>query len=212
MTFSSRQDAGRKLGHYLAGMGLNPDLILGLPRGGVVVAAEVARLLHRSLDVLLVRKVGHPRFPEFAVGAIAEDGALHLDEQALRENQVNPAELQKVIREEQDRLRHYREKWHPHGSPSLKDKVVLLIDDGIATGATVAAAILCAQKSSPKSVMVAAPVASSHAIHRLRSAVDRVEVLLADEHFNAVGHYYDDFPQTEDDEVLDLLRENQKSD
>ncbi len=206
MTYSSRAEAGRELGRYLAGRGICPDLVLGLPRGGVVVAAEVARELHRPLDALVVRKIGHPDYPEFAVGALAEHGIVLLDSPALRRNRADRAALDRVIAEETERLRDYETKFHPDGRLDLSGRSVLIVDDGLATGATTEAAIMSARKQMAGAVSVAAPVASSHAVQRLAAVVDQVLVVLVDPDFRAVGQYYDEFPQTTDEEVVALFK------
>ena len=207
MAFSSRAAAGRELGHFLAGREIRPDLVLGLPRGGVVVAAEVARILHCPLDALVVRKIGHPEHPEFAVGALAEQGVLLLDEAALERNQVDRAELDEVIVAETERLRDCELKFHAGGRPRISGRLVLLVDDGLATGATTEAAIMSARKQRAATVSVAAPVASSHAMERLEPLADGVLVMVVDPDFRSVGQYYKDFPQTADEEVVALLRE-----
>jgi predicted phosphoribosyltransferase len=207
VAFSSRAGAGRELGQYLTGLGISPDLVLGLPRGGVVVAAEVARVLHRPLDALVVRKIGHPEHPEFAVGALAEGGVLLLDTPALRQNRVDRAELDGVIAEETKRLRDYELRFHPGGRLELAGRSVLIVDDGLATGATTEAAILSARKQLVGAVFVAAPVASLHAVQRLERVADRVLAMVVDPDFMAVGRYYEDFPQTADEEVVALLSE-----
>ena len=132
MTFASREEAGQKLGQHLARAGVAADLVLGLPRGGVVVAAEVARILQRPLSVLVVRKIGHPRHREFAVGALADHGVVVLDTQAMQSSNVVRAELDEVIAEETERLRHYQSEFQQHGHPDLHDKKVLIVDDGLA--------------------------------------------------------------------------------
>lgn len=205
MRFASRQDAGRQLGQRLCQQGAEVNLVLGLPRGGVVVAAEVARLLKRPLDVLVVRKIGHPWHREFAVGALAEPDIVIFDEATLREVPVPRGQLDKVVAEEIARLREYRSHFHTRGSPLLRDKSVLLIDDGLATGATAEAAAISAKRQGARRVTMAAPVASTSAVERLRSVVDEVVVLLTDFDFEAVGQYYDEFSQTNDEEVITLL-------
>jgi predicted phosphoribosyltransferase len=182
------------------------DLVLGLPRGGVVVAAEVARVLRLPLDVLIVRKVGHPFHREFAVGALAEEGVVILDQNLVGTNPIIQAELTEIIREEKDRLREYEARFHMRGTHVLLGKSVLLVDDGVATGATTEAAVLSARKQQAIRVVVAAPVASPNALDRLQRVADDVFVLWADPEFDAVGRYYDVFSQTTDEEVLGLLK------
>ena len=206
MIFGSRQDAGRKLGHYLKERQVKADVVLGLPRGGVVVAAGVARSLQLPLGVLIVRKIGHPMQREFALGALAEGDVLVLDKTAAGISPILQTELDAVIREEKQRLAAYSGRFHRHGGPVLAGKAVLLIDDGLATGATAEAAVLSARKQGAASVVVATPVASPNAIRRLEGRADEVVALFVDPDFDAVGRYYDVFPQTTDEEVLQLLQ------
>lgn len=205
MRFASRQDAGRQLGQHLHQEGVEVDLVLGLPRGGVVVAAEVARRLQRPLDVLVVRKIGHPWHREFAVGALAEPDVTILDEATLVEVPVPRGQLDKVVAEEMARLREYCSHFHGPDSPVLQDRSVLLVDDGLATGATAEAAVRSAKRQGARRVTLAAPVASTSAVERLRRVADEVVLLMVDRGFDAVGQYYDEFPQTSDEEVIALL-------
>ncbi len=205
MRFTSRQDAGRQLGQYVLRQGAEVDLVLGLPRGGVVVAAEVARRLHRPLDVLVVRKIGHPSHREFAVGALAEPDVVIFDEATLAEIPAPHAGLEQVVAEEMARLREYRSHFHGADLPMLRDKRVLLVDDGLATGATAGAAVCSAKRQGASRVTVAAPVASPGAAERLRRVADDVVTLMVDPGFEAVGQYYDEFSQTTDEEVIGLL-------
>jgi predicted phosphoribosyltransferase len=206
MMFASRQDAGYRLGRRLRDEGLEVDLVLGLPRGGVVVAAEVARVLAKPLDALVVRKIGHPWYREFAVGALAEPDVVILDEDSLQRNPVGRSQVDNVIREEAERLRQYQAEFHRTGPPSLSGKNIVLVDDGLATGATMEAAVRAAKKLEARSVLVAVPVASTHAVERLERVANGVKALVEDESFQAVGQYYAEFSQTTDDEVLALLR------
>ncbi len=205
MVFASREDAGRKLGNFLQSRGVRADEVLGLPRGGVVVAAEVARVLGVPLDVLIVRKVGHPLQREFAVGALAEADVLVLDPHVLGPNPSLRAELRGVIEEERERLKAYESRFHRAGGRSLENKTVLLVDDGLATGATTEAAVLSARKQKAQRVIVAAPVASTHAVDRLQKVTEEVLALHVDAGFDAVGRYYDEFAQTTDEQVMALL-------
>jgi len=206
MYFASRQEAGERLGKYLRERGVTADMVLGLPRGGVVVAAGVARELKLPLDALVVRKIGHPFQPEFAVGALAEPDAVFLNEETLREFPVSPARLDKIIAQEKIRLQEYRRQFHLHDIPALEGKTVLLVDDGLATGATAEAAAISARRQNAGRIVVAAPVASTNAVELLRRVADAVEVLSQDPDFQAVGQFYDNFSPTEDEEVVSLLR------
>ena len=211
MRFASRADAGRQLGKFLRQRGIAADLVLGLPRGGVVVAAEVARLLQRPLDALIVRKIGHPWHREFAVGALAEPDVVVLDEVSMGKNPVVRFQLDEVIAEETARLQAYRSRFHTATAPVLEGKTVLLVDDGLATGATAEAAVLSAKWQKARRIVVATPVASTHAVERLTLVADDVVALRVDPDFGAVGQYYEEFEETTDDEVLALLRHQAKN-
>lgn len=208
MIFASRQEAGERLGEFLQQRGVEADLVLGLPRGGVVVAAGVAHALKLPLDVLVVRKLGHPFQPEFAVGAIAEPDLVFLNEESLTEYPVLIRKLNKIIAEEKERLAEYQRQFHLHGIPGLDGKTVLLVDDGLATGATAEVAVLSARKQNARRIVIAAPVASINAVELLRRVADEVEVLSEETDFQAVGQFYNEFSPTEDSEVISLLREN----
>ena len=169
------------------------------------MAAEVAHILNRPLDVLIVRKIGHPLHREFALGALAESGVVVFDREALGTDPMVEAELEHVIREEQDNLKNYQSRF-PHADLyRISSKSVLLVDDGLATGATTEAAARSAAKQGARRVIVTAPVGSAHAVERLLPIADGVEVMFVDPDFDAVGRYYDSFPQTTDDEVLAIL-------
>jgi predicted phosphoribosyltransferase len=206
MLFASREEAGRDLGRQLKEQGVKAELLLGLPRGGVVVAAEVARVLEVPLDVLIVRKIGHPLHREFAVGALAEGGVVVLDEAVIGRDPLIRAELASIIDEEKQRLESYRARFHLRSAVSLSGRTVLLVDDGLATGATTEAAVLSSRRQGAHRIIVAAPIASTQAVERLRRVADEVIVRWADPDFDAVGRYYDVFPQTTDEEVLALLQ------
>lgn len=207
MLFTSRQEAGERLGKYLRWRGVTVDVVLGLPRGGVVVAAGVARELKLPLDVLVVRKIGHPLQPEFAVGALAEPDTVFLSEETLQDFPISPARLDKIIAQEKIHLAEYRRQFHLHNIPALAGKIVLLVDDGLATGATAEAAVISARKQNAGRIVLAAPVASTKAAERLRRVADAVEVLSEDPDFQAVAQFYDSFSPTHDEEVVSLLRE-----
>ena len=207
MAFASRQAAGVELGDYLERESLRPDFVLGLPRGGVVVAAEVARRLDAQLDVLVVRKIGHPRHREFAVGAIAEPDIVILDHAAIERTHVHPDELRQIIAEEMQRLHEYQSLFERNDPPDIAGKSVLIVDDGLATGSTMEVAVKSALQRRAAEVAVAIPVASSSAFDRIQAAGARVYALIVDPEFDAVGRFYDTFTQVEDDEVVELLRQ-----
>jgi putative phosphoribosyl transferase len=203
MIFASRQDAGLQLGRYLLRGGLEVDHVLGLPRGGVVVAVEVAKLLHCIPGALIVRKIGHPRAREFAVGALAEEGVLILDGEIA--GSLVEEELRGVIEEETRRLKEYEVRFHSLPRPNYAGQTILLVDDGLATGATMEAAAVSARRQGARRVVAAAPVSSPAALRRVQRVADRVEVLMVDPDFRAVGAYYALFDQTTDLEVVALL-------
>jgi putative phosphoribosyl transferase len=206
MPFASRHDAGVKLGRHLLNEGVEVDVVVGLPRGGVVVAAEISHILQRPLEVLVVRKIGHPLHREFAVGAMAENDVVLLDERSLGSGIGVRARLAEVIKEEKERLWQYQLKFHQTGRFDFRDKRALIVDDGLATGATMEAAVASARKQGARKVIVAVPVASTSAIQRLEGVADDVLAVIVDPGFEAVGAYYVSFPQTEDGEVMELLR------
>ncbi|MDE3068450.1 MAG: phosphoribosyltransferase [Verrucomicrobiota bacterium] len=210
MRYASRQEAGCRLAQFLRDRGIEADVVLGLPRGGVVVAAEVARALHRPLEALVVRKIGHPWHREFAVGALAEPDVVLLAEATFAGIPLPREELDRVIAEEKKRLREYRARFHRAKEPALAGKTVLLVDDGLATGATAEAAVLSAKKQGARRVIVAAPTASTNAVERLQRVADAVIAPIIDPEFEAVGQYYESFSQTSDAEVVELLRAGEK--
>jgi predicted phosphoribosyltransferase len=205
MVFASREDAGRQLGQMLKDRQVNCELVLGLPRGGVIVAAAVATVLNMPLDVLIVRKIGHPLHREFAVGALAEGDVVVLDERVVGSNPIIRFELQHIIAEEKERLLAYESRFHMASWLDLTARSVLLVDDGLATGATAEAAVLSARRRGARSAIVAAPVASTNAVTRLQPHADEVLAVVVDPDFEAVGSYYEAFAQTTDEEVLQLL-------
>lgn len=206
MRFADRADAGRQLGRALADRGLDDPLVLGLPRGGVPVAAEVAAALGAPLDVLVVRKIGAPRNPEFAIGAIGEDGAELLDRDVLRRMGLSAEDVRGTIAEEREELRRRVEAYRgTSDAPPVAGRTVVVVDDGMATGASARVAVEVLRQRDPRQLVLAVPVASTSAVARLRGVVDDVVVLDVPRDFLAVGGYYDDFSQTSDREVTDLL-------
>lgn len=206
--YADRQDAGRVLAGALAGRADGGTLVLGLPRGGVVVAAEVAVALDAELDVLVVRKLGVPSQPELAMGAVGEDGARVLDEDVLRRAAVGAAALADVEARERaavaERAARYRATVP---RVPLEGRAAIVVDDGLATGSTARAACRVARAHGAARVVVAVPVAPVDAAAALRGDADAVVAVATPEPFVAVGRWYVAFEQVPDEEVLRLLAE-----
>lgn len=205
--FRDRHDAGRQLAqrllHYKNGKN---TLVLALPRGGVVLGYDVSFALRLALDVLITRKLGTPVNPELAMGALAETGYLHRNQDVIREYQVSEAQLDEETRVQQReidrRIQRYR---GGRALPSLKGQTVILVDDGIATGATFFASLGALLTAETVRVVAAVPVAPPRVVAQLKDLVDEVVVLHTSEWFFGIGQFYKEFSQVEDAEVLDCL-------
>lgn len=205
MRFRDRREAGALLAERIAKMDLATPLVLALPRGGVPVATEVAKAIGAPLDVLVVRKVGAPQHREYGIGAIAEGGVTVADEDAARSVGVSPDRFRQLALQEREELdRRVRRYRGDHSLPDLRQRDVVLVDDGLATGVTAEAAIVAAREMGARRVILAAPVSARDTAERL-GRIAEVVYLDAPTHFRAVGEWYDDFGQTSDDEVLELL-------
>ena len=206
--FESREAAGRALARRLAPLRAERPLVLALPRGGVPVAAPVAEALDAPLDVVLVRKIGHPRAPEFAVGAVVEGVRPQLvrNEGVAEDTEVGEDYLAGRMAEELARIGRRRALYRGH-RPMIDPagRTVVVVDDGVATGATVRAALVGMREARPKRVVLAVPVASGEALARLAGAADAIECLRVPGTFTAVGQHYRAFDQVGDDEVVALL-------
>lgn len=204
--FVDRRAAGRALGDLLAGRHLVEPLVLGLARGGVVVAAEVARRLGSDLDVLVVRKIGHPAQPELGLGALAEGGEPVFDDDGLVATGLSPGGLGEVVAAERTecarRVLAYR-----GGRPAseVTGRTVIVVDDGIATGVTARAALRSLRARGADRLVLATPVATRVALGPLEREADDVVALLVPDRLGAVSRWYEHFDQTEDDEVVRLL-------
>lgn len=209
MVFRDRIDAGRQLAFRLLHYKGKDVVVLGIPRGGVIVAAEVASQLGAPLDVIIPRKIGAPFNPELAVGAVAPDGTVIYDEDLLERCRIEKSSLQKEIAQEieeiRERLRLYRGERHPL---DCAGKTVIVIDDGIATGFTVQAALRSLRRENPEQLVLAVPVAPRDTLERLQQEVDELICLVTPEMFYAVGQFYDDFHQTTHEEVIAALAYN----
>lgn len=206
--FTDRRAAGRELAAALQPHVFRvPAVVLGLPRGGVPVAEEVARVLGAPLDLIVVRKIGLPAQPEFAIGAIAAGGIVVREPQALPPAVISSFQFEELVQRERLELARREQLYRPGKGPlNLAGNTAVLIDDGIATGATMIAAAGAARAAKAESIIVAAPVASREAVDRLRSKADELVILQTPATFLAVGEWYEQFPQTSDDEVLACLR------
>lgn len=207
MYFQDRKDAGRQLAKKLVSYkGQSDTLILGLPRGGVVTAAEVAKELQLPLDIVCARKVGAPHNPELAVGAVTETGEGFFNQDVMDYLGVSLLYLQKTIEQEkkeaQRRLNLYRQNRPPL---NLGGKTVILIDDGMATGATMKAAIKSVKASGAEKIVVAVPVSATETFEEVKEQVDEAIAMDTPMPFYAVGEFYRDFSQTTDQEVIELL-------
>jgi putative phosphoribosyl transferase len=207
MVYSDRAEAGRVLAGALAAYAGQPGLlVLALPRGGVPVAYEVAQALRAPLDVLVVRKLGVPGHDEYAMGAIASGGEPLFNDEVVRELGIRPAAIDAVVQRERTELQR-RERLY-RGDRPLPDvcgRTVIVVDDGLATGATMAAAVKALRGLEPARIVVAVPTGAAETCEQLRALADAVVCASTPRPFRAVGQWYDDFSQTSDAEVHELL-------
>lgn len=207
MLFANRADAGRRLAeklHYLRGTDV---VVVGLPRGGVPVAFEVAKSLEAPLDVIVVRKLGVPYQPELAMGAIGEGGVQIFDTRVLRSTRVDNDDIAAVAQRERIELERRAETFRGERErPSLQGRTVIVVDDGIATGATMKAVLAELRRQHPTRLTAAVPCGPADTLNALEHLADEVVCPLVPPGFMAVGQWYRDFAQTTDDEVLALLR------
>ena len=205
--FRDRVEAGQLLAAKLREeSGLTKPLVLALPRGGVPVAFEIAHELHGDLDIFLVRKIGVPGQEELALGAIASGGVRVINEALVKRLKLSATTLDLLTAREQVEIEH-RERLYRQGRRPLPiaNRAVILVDDGLATGATMLAAVLAVRKQNPKRTIVAVPVAAEASCREFRNKVDEIVCLQTPEPFYAVGAWYGDFSQTTDEEVRELL-------
>jgi len=207
MRFHDRREAGRQLADELtAYAGRSDVVVLGLPRGGISVAHEVAARLRAPLDVFLVRKLGVPGHPELAMGAIAEGGIEVLSRDLIRDLGIPRALIEQVAVRERIELERRDALYRgARRRAPVRDRTIVLVDDGLATGSTMEAAILALKQQHPARIVVAAPVGARDTCDRLRRVADEVVCVAMPEPFNAVGLWYEEFSQTTDEEVKHLL-------
>ncbi|MCW4009340.1 MAG: phosphoribosyltransferase [Candidatus Bathyarchaeota archaeon] len=208
--FADRTEAGKQLACALKPVDKDA-LVLAVPRGGVVVGYEISYALKIQLDVLITKKIGAPGNPELAIGAVAEDGTYLLDDSVVHmfsaPQSYIRAEAERQKNEIERRLRTYRQG---ASSPEIAGRDVILVDDGVATGATLRAALRSLQNRGTKTVTIAVPVGPSDTIRMFRREADRVVCLSTPEPFYAIGQFYEDFDQTTDEEVIELLKRNKQ--
>ncbi len=208
MSFRDREDAGRKLAARLSGYKEQHPVILALPRGGVPVAAEVAATLDAPLDLILVRKIGVPWQPELAMGAVVDGEAPHIvrNEDVIRLGGISETEFNKICEQELAEIER-RRKLYLRTRPRIDvaGRTAIVVDDGIATGATTRAALEATRMRGPKTLILAVPVAPTEVMAQMRREADHVVCLEEHEDFGAIGFYYWDFRQIDDQEVIDLL-------
>ncbi|WP_374447792.1 phosphoribosyltransferase [Stella sp.] len=208
MIFADRADAGRRLAASLARYRDRHPVVLALPRGGVPVAAEIAAALGAPLDLVLVRKIGLPWHPELAIGAVV-DGAHPIvvrNEGVIRSAEVGAAEFDRVCQEELREIERRRARYlGARARAPLAGRTVIVVDDGIATGATMKAALRAIRQHRPKTLVLAVPVAPADTVDELRPEVDDLVCLAMPEPFGAIGYFYEDFRQVDDEEVVAVL-------
>jgi putative phosphoribosyl transferase len=212
--FLNRTAAGQQLAENLLLYADRPDvLVLGLPRGGLPVAYEVARVLHAPLDICLVRKLGVPGYKELAMGAIASGGVQVLNDDVVAGLQISQQDIEKVaVRELKELQRRDRAYRGDRPQPAIADRTVILVDDGMATGSSMRSAIAALKPQHPSALIVAIPVAAQEACKMLKTEVDKVVCLMTPKPFHAIGLWYKDFPQTTDKEVCELLAQSDVDD
>ena len=205
MRFHDRRDAGRQLAAALQRLSLQNPVILGIPRGGVVVSAEIAAALDAPHGVVVARKLGAPDQPELAIGAVTANGVAYVDEELARLTGADEGYLQWVMREEAEEARRRESRFAHDRRPPLAGRTIVIVDDGIATGATAIAAVRDVKAQGATRVIVAVPIGPPDTIARLRQEADDVVCLGEEPDFFAVGEFYDQFDPVEDDSVVAIL-------
>jgi predicted phosphoribosyltransferase len=205
--FRNRREGGQVLAGLLAGYRGRPDtVVLGLPRGGVPVAYEIATALHAPLDVMVVRKLGVPGHEELAMGAIASGGVQVINEEVVRHLGLTPAILAAVAAVEQQELARREQAYRGGRLPvAIEGRTVILVDDGLATGSTMRAAVTALRRRRPAGIVIAVPIAAHETCEELRLEVDEIVCAMTPTPFYGVGEWYEEFDQTRDEEVRDLL-------
>lgn len=205
--FRDRREAGARLGRALRTYAGQDVIVLGLPHGGVAVAYEIAVALHARLDVLCVRKLGIPKYEEIAMGALASGGIQVVDRHIMKQLGITSAELRGVVEREKRELEQREERLRGgvHAPVDVTGRIAIVVDDGLATGSTILAAITALRVRRPEKIVIAAPVGALEVCNALRTHVDDMHVLVTPEHLESVGAWYSDFAQLGDDDVRRLL-------
>ena len=210
--FVDRLDAGKRLASDLKNFSGNKGIVLAIPRGGVVVGYVIAKTLNLPLDVIIPRKIGAPDNPELAIGAVAEDGTAILDQPLIKYLGVSQEYvIEETERQKQEIKRRFKLYRQNTSYPDLKGLDVIVVDDGIATGSTMKAALASVKNRGAASITVAVPVGPPSTIEELEKMADRVVCIYTPEFFQAIGEFYEDFNQTSDEEVISLLLENKRN-
>lgn len=209
MIYEDRHDAGIKLAEKLTKYKNDKPVIMALPRGGVVIGYEVAKMLNAPLDIIVARKLGAPFQPELGIGAIAPNGIRILNNELIRLLNIPESEIENIIQSETTEMNR-RIDFYRKDLPQvdLKDKTVIVVDDGLATGVSTNAAVLAIKQMNPKKIILAVPVAPPNTASRFKKEVDEFLCLNQPPDFYAVGYYYKDFRQITDEEVIDLLQKS----
>lgn len=205
--FSDRKDAGKQLASALTDFSFKEGMVLAIPRGGVVVGYEIASALNFKLDVIVPRKIGAPDNPELAIGAVTEDGTMILDDSLIMYLGVSNDYIYQESERQKQEIRR-RQNFYRQGvsEPEIKDKNVIVVDDGIATGYTMKAALASVRNRGAATLTVAIPVGPPSTIKELEGQADNIVCLYTPEYFQAIGQFYSDFSQTADEEVIELLK------
>lgn len=207
MIFKNRQEAGKKLALKLKASPLENPVSIGLPRGGVITAYEIAKELKTPLDIIVPRKIGAPREPELAIGAITESGQGVWDKNLIESLKIKKEYIDRETEKEKTEAKRRREKYRLNRPPlDLKNKTVLLIDDGIATGHTMEAAVLEARNKGAKKIIIAVPVIPKDMVKKMSSICDKLIYLNSPFLFMAIGNFYENFEQTGDEEVVEIMK------